>query len=296
MALRLRNLDRYRGLGLEAKIRYAYRLIDRGLAEAKTPVVLWSGGKDSTVLLHMVLERRPDVLVEYNDTGVEYPETREFVREVEQAWGLNLRVAKAPPGTFWWCVEKYGYPLLGKRHANAKGVRGFEGVRLADNCCYWCKEKPGRLLQRRLGADLLFLGVSASESMRRRLGWAERGDYYQRKDTGVWKVHPLSIWDDVDVWAYHGKFDIPYCALYDMGHRRNGCWPCGMDIKFPDNHYKALRQSHPKLWRHLMVDRGVGEMLVKIKLALNAGQYDLFAGTMGVEQLIEARPCFFDRL
>ena len=42
--------------------------------------VSFSGGKDSTVLLHLVREEFPDVPAVFIDTGLEYPEIREFVR------------------------------------------------------------------------------------------------------------------------------------------------------------------------------------------------------------------------
>ena len=80
-----------------------------------------------------------------------------------------------------------------------------------------------------------------------------------------------------------------------MGHKRNGCWPCGMDIGFNHNHLSRLRVSHPKLWHHIIIDRGLGKELIKIKLALRDGQADMFSGGK-VERLLEQRPCYFDTL
>lgn len=80
-----------------------------------------------------------------------------------------------------------------------------------------------------------------------------------------------------------------------MGHKRNGCWPCGMDIGIPGNHLSILRLSHPKLWRFLMVEKGLGQELLKIKLALKGGQSDFFSQER-VEHIIDLRPCYFDDL
>lgn len=44
--------------------------------------VSFSGGKDSVVLLHLVRRLYPDVLGVYMDTGLEYPELREFVKKI----------------------------------------------------------------------------------------------------------------------------------------------------------------------------------------------------------------------
>jgi len=293
---RHRELKRYQALSLSSKVRYARRLITRGLEQATRPAVAWSGGKDSTCLLHLVLEQEPDIDVMYNDTGVEFPETRAFVEEIASAWQINLHVAKPPPGTFWWCVEKYGFPLLGKRTRSWQEIKEIPGIRTSNKCCYYCKEKPSRLTCRELGIDLLFLGIMAAEGMVRKWGWYERGDFYHVAKEGAWKVHPLSIWTDEDVWEYTRQAELPVWPLYSQGHRRNGCWPCCMDMAFDDNHLQALHRTHPKLWRYLIVDRGLGEMLVQIKLGLNQGQLDLFASTLGVEAMAEMRPCFFDKL
>ena len=306
LSLKLAQLRRYQSLDLDAKIRYAMRLIETGLQLATRPIVAWSGGNDSTVLLHLVRTYHPNIDVSYCNTGVEFPETLKFVRRMKEEWALNLHIAKPRPDrNFWWCLENRGYPLLGKMFTrrNAEQFRSEKqrkilnaGVRLSPSCCWYCKEKPATDLHKNLHTDLLFLGTMAEESRRRRFNWCDYGDLRWNKHEQIWKLHPLSIWLEEDIWEYHRRFNIPICDLYAMGHRRNGCWPCGMDIAHPDNHLATLRRTHPKLWRFLMIDKGLGEELVKIKLALNDGQMSLFFANRSIEELLEQRPCFFDRL
>lgn len=44
--------------------------------------VSFSGGKDSTVLLHIARELYPDIEAVFVNTGLEYPEIRKFVKTV----------------------------------------------------------------------------------------------------------------------------------------------------------------------------------------------------------------------
>ena len=300
----LRSLPRYHRMGLDAKIRYANRMIEAALEMSTTPTVAWSGGKDSTVLLHLIRQFVPDILVNFNNTMVEFPETLRFVRRMEEEWQLDLHISKPERGKdFWWCQEKFGWPLMGKDFMRkiahpTKRQKKLQNsdVRIASNCCYYLKEKPAILFQRERNIDLVLLGTLACESNRRRINWYKYGDLHWVKKEKVWKAKPLSIWKEEDIWEYHRRFDIPMCELYAMGHRRNGCWVCGMSIAYPNNNLAMLRVTHPKMWHFLMINKGLGEELVKLKLALDDGQYSLFAHTMGVERLIQERPCFFDKV
>ena len=293
---KLKALRRYQALSLEAKIRYAERLIEAALLLAQRPIVCWSGGKDSTVLLHLVRQFAPNIDVTFNDTGVEFRETREFVNRLADDWSLNLHVTNPPPGAFWECIEKYGWPIGGKGRDGKIKTKGGASVRMSDNCCYYCKRKPAERLYKELGVDCTLLGILAGESKRRRFLWVDYGDFYYQKRRKLWTVHPLSIWLEEDIWAYHNREGLPHCSLYDVGHQRVGCWPCLMDWGYPDSHLSRLRRSHPRLWRFLVVDKGLGAELVKLRLALSQGQADLFSATWSIKQLVDIRPCFFDRI
>ncbi len=70
-----------------------------------------SGGKDSTVLLHIAREMYPDIKAVFIDTGLEYPEIREFVKTFD-----NVDWVK-PKMNFRQVIEKYGYPFISKEVA-----------------------------------------------------------------------------------------------------------------------------------------------------------------------------------
>lgn len=70
--------------------------------------ISWSGGKDSTVLLHIAKTLYPDIKRVFVDTGLEYPELREFVRK-----DTNVIILR-PEKPFWQVVRDYGYPVISK--------------------------------------------------------------------------------------------------------------------------------------------------------------------------------------
>ena len=70
--------------------------------------VSFSGGKDSTVLLDIVRQNYPNIPAVFIDTGLEYPEIREFVKTFDNVVWLK------PKLTFKQVIEKYGYPFISK--------------------------------------------------------------------------------------------------------------------------------------------------------------------------------------
>ena len=108
--------------------------------------VSFSGGKDSTVLLHIVRSLYPNIRAVFSDTGLEYPSIRDFVKTIP-----NVDWVK-PELTFREIVFQYGYPLFGKEIAETiryarkivpemgeKSVGGGGGGRVSSSSAthYW---------------------------------------------------------------------------------------------------------------------------------------------------------------
>lgn len=74
--------------------------------------VSFSGGKDSTVLLDLVRRVYPDVPAVFSDTGLEFPEIREFVKSFDNVVWVK------PKLTFTEVITKYGYPIISKNISN----------------------------------------------------------------------------------------------------------------------------------------------------------------------------------
>ena len=110
-AARLKELQ---ALPLDRKIQISQaRIIEWYQRNHGNVVVSFSGGKDSTVLLHLVRSIYPDVPAVFSNTGLEYPEIQRFVRTFP-----NVEIV-APKMNFSEVISTYGYPLIGKEVAEA---------------------------------------------------------------------------------------------------------------------------------------------------------------------------------
>ena len=88
--MELWELKQKQSLPLEAKIAMILRRIREWYEYWDGNVyVSFSGGKDSTVLLHLVRQYYPDVPAVFSDTGLEFPEIREFVKTVQNVTWLR---------------------------------------------------------------------------------------------------------------------------------------------------------------------------------------------------------------
>lgn len=104
------DLWQMQSLPLEAKIRMTkYRIRQWVEYYGEEGVyVSFSGGKDSTVLLDLVRQMYPNVTAVFVDTGLEYPEIREFVKTFSNVVWLK------PKKNFKQVITEFGYPFIPK--------------------------------------------------------------------------------------------------------------------------------------------------------------------------------------
>lgn len=99
--------------------------------------ISFSGGKDSTVLLDLIRNRfgYKNIPAVYVDTGLEYPEIREFVKQFDNVTWLK------PKMNFKKVIETYGYPFISKEVSGAieetnaffKKIEKEKGISVREN-------------------------------------------------------------------------------------------------------------------------------------------------------------------
>jgi hypothetical protein len=109
------DLKIMQGWSLERKIRVTQtRIMEWYMRYDGQVFISFSGGKDSTVLLDLARRVYPDIPAVYVDTGLEYPELRDFVKTKDNVIWLRPRYP------FTQILEKYGYSNL--YHCDRDGV------------------------------------------------------------------------------------------------------------------------------------------------------------------------------
>lgn len=271
--MELWQLKQMQSLPLEAKIIKSQQRIGEWYEHWDGDVyVSFSGGKDSTVLLHLVRELYPDVPAVFCDTGLEFPEIKQFVRQTE-----NVTILR-PDMSFQKVIEKYGYPTIGKEVAECvegarKGqpyrIRRFDPnykpmfnvskwaflldapFKISASCCDVMKKSPFRRYERVTGFKPI-VGTMAVESRLRTQAWLRTGCNAFENKRPI--SQPLAFWFEKDIWDYIRRFNIPYSKIYDMGYQRTGCIFCmfGCHLEKYPNRFQRLSQTHPKLYEYCM--------------------------------------------
>ena len=207
--------------------------------------VSFSGGKDSTVLLHLVRRLYPDVVAVFSDTGLEYPEIRKFVKTIDNVdWVIpkkyNKEKKKWERYTFSDVIKDVGYPIISKNVArqvhdvkklgeNCYAYTCFNGERtnfydysryyylinsdfnISNKCCDIMKKKPLHRYNK-YSQKKPFIGTMTNESKQRKNIWLQSGcNAFSSQNP---QSTPMAFWTEQDVLHYIKKYNLEYAPVY----------------------------------------------------------------------------------
>jgi len=247
----------------------------------------FSGGKDSTLLLHLAREVHPNIPGVFADTGLEAPEIRDFVKSYSKITWLK------PNMHFTQVISQHGYPVISKKTAEKVeriknpnkspkssklhliGIRSdgaykpsnkiqdkwkfliHAPFKISPKCCEELKKKPFHKFEKETNS-VPIIGMTMGDSEQRK-----KVLVCNRYDTNHPTSNPLYDWKEEEILHYLKIKNIPLSSIYNMGWKRTGCMFCMFGIHMEDtpNRFQKMYYTHPKLWKYCIYKLGIGEVL-----------------------------------
>lgn len=217
--------------------------------------VSFSGGKDSTIIHHLVDMAIPGNKIPrvFINTGIEYVDIAAFVRSLAASDSRFVIVNPIKPIN--QVLEKYGYPFKSKEHSlkigqwqkgmkspniikyvqgdstfscprclRYQGEQGYP-LHLSNQCCYKLKKEPAHAYEKRSGRSIPILGLRIDEGGQRS---NHKGCAIFDKKGKLMKFKPLNPVSDEWEAEFIRRNKIRLCDLYypPYNFKRTGCKGC----------------------------------------------------------------------
>lgn len=250
----------------------------------------FSGGKDSTVLKHIIEQITDQIPSVFVNTGLELPQITSFAQE-------RSDTVLRPKMSFVQVIKKYGYPVISKeqsyyihqiRHTKSARMIAFrrEGINrdgsktrfclsekykylldsdipISSMCCDVMKKAPFKKYNKETGRIPIIASMAIESA------WREND--YLRNGCNAFngkypKSTPISFWTEQDVLQYIYEHDLCISeaygqvvkrddgSFYTTGEQRTGCVFCafGVQREKGENRFERLKHTNPQLYAYCM--------------------------------------------
>ncbi|MBI3289815.1 sulfatase-like hydrolase/transferase [Candidatus Microgenomates bacterium] len=224
--IRLRNYPK-----LTSKIQKSIRVIKKSADKfrGERVAVAWTGGKDSTVLLHLVKTAfggKVPFYVLFNDSTMEFDEIYEFINKTARLWNIKVITVKH----------------------SAKELKEFHSTRDREK-----KKELSRLMK--ITAINRALAKHKFKAFIAGIRWDEhksrsREKYFSPRINHT-RVHPILHFTEDDIWEYINFFGVPYVELYDKGYRSLGEKPFTKPVPPGGNEREGREHDKEQLMQRL---------------------------------------------
>jgi len=221
---------------LESIERNAVSDIRSFLSKKNTPVtVSFSGGKDSLAAFGVASKALKDLTLIFIDTGLEFPETIEYVDKFAEENGLRLLRASAG-NAFRDNVDIFGPP--------AKDFRW---------CCKVCKLGPvTEIISKEFPKGTITIeGNRMLESFSRAdIGFVSKNPFVPNQTN----LNPVRQWSAAEIWGYIWMRDLSYNPLYERDFERIGCYLCASCLASEWRNTERLHKDMYSEWEDYLHD------------------------------------------